>query len=167
MWRACVQQRNNCVFTVTMNEPSHPVHLCVCAFVCGSRMIHLAVLLAAAVSSNLIRRETERESIFFTSSPWVVYESTNCLFDCLNKWHKANEYELPALCQLVWLSPFCSAINHPDSSHSTRSLGVMFYTVTQCIFILHVGEIEVLGPLGSLIALMQVQFSLCSIAINR
>lgn len=54
-----------------MNDQSNPmdlnVSLCLCALERGCKMIHLAVLLPAAVSLDLIRRETE--SISFTSSP--------------------------------------------------------------------------------------------------
>lgn len=107
-------------------------HAFVCKWLCvarGCRMIHLAVLLPAAVSSNLIRREAE--CISFSSSPRVVYESTNCLFDCLNKWHKANESELSAPCQMVWLSALCTSINHSHSSHVVCSLLLLFNTVTR------------------------------------
>lgn len=103
------------------------------AFVRGCRMIHLAVLLPAAVSSNLIRREGERGSISFSSSTWVVYESTNCLFDCLNKWHKANASELSALCQMVWLSALCTFINYSQSSHSISLL--CKFSLTKTIYI--------------------------------
>lgn len=131
MWPACVPQKKSVCSCLIMNEPSNPVHLYIC--VCGCRMIHLAVLLPAALSSNLIRRDRERESIFFTSSPSVVYESTNCLFDCLNKWHKANE------CELTWSGcrPYCTSMNHPHSSHSVCFSSSCLWNSDAMHFIFH------------------------------
>lgn len=77
MWPACVQRRRYVSMSV-VNEPSNPMH----SFVRGSRMIHLAVLLPAAVRWKLItqgerERGTERgRGRLFPGSPQVFfYES--------------------------------------------------------------------------------------------
>lgn len=152
MWPACVQQRSGHV-DYEWTIKSHAFVCYVCVFVRGCRMIHLAVLLPAAVSSKLITVERERESISFTSSPWVLYESTNCLFDCLNKWHKANESELSALCQMVWLLDLGTSINHSHSSHYLFCARCLLHSDTMH-FILHVREIKMLSLLWSLIIFM-------------
>ncbi len=152
MWPACVQQRSVHV-DYEWTIKSHALACYVCVFVRGCRMIHLAVILPAAVSSKLITMERERESISFTSLPRVLYESTNCLFDCLNKWHKANESEPSALHQMVWLLDLGTSINHSHSSHYLFSVRYLLHRDT-VHFILYVMEIKMLSLLWGLIIFM-------------
>lgn len=141
MWSACVRLRSVCVFIWIMNEPSNSTHMCVCLclFVRGCRMIHLAVLPAAALSSNIIRRSP---SPSLSRHELFISQPTAYLIAWIDDTKQIN---LRSLLPLRWSG--CRPFAPPWIAPILHTLSVLLSHGDKTHFILHIKKIILLSLL--------------------
>ena len=159
MWPACVKGKSGCVHVdYEWAVKSRAFVGCVCAWVqsdsprsSSSSCCLLQINYETEIEGDGGRVEG-KESISLSSSPWLLYESTNCFLDCLNKWHKANESELSDPLAVRWSGLF---VRRPPFHKSPPILHILCLLHSHTMnFISHVREINPLSLLWSLTIFM-------------